>query len=475
MPRAGEKVEYLGNTGSAQSRSSRPFALFVEIELGKSPRRVTQFEITGVCESALQEVRRERMLSKRERDRVNWLIVLIYGLWNTCDQWSKILIPFAQWNIEPRPDLFWMLMLNSLGNAAIVVGSFLVAQMIDSKGCRLTALVCTVVIGIYQIGIIRIKDFYGFAGFNLLLAFHHMPLIVDACIAQMVGEDGDDKERSRLLMRLTIPLSIAFAAGPYLAIQVLYIISPSIEISETICGCVLLATVLPLCYYVMPSDNSEKTLSRLPSLSAYLDILAEPKAKRSLMFLALISAPYNAYDQIVRIHMATRMLSNPGDMSKLAFVLGATALFANLFILPFLQRRFGPQQLVMIACTLLLASYGYLSQVSEYHHLIIGMPLQVLGACIAIGQLTAQVMSSVPRSHVGKAAALNRIVQVSAIVMTPLITGYYIDISETQRLCTVSAIITALTIPLVWRFGGYMKNDFVNLPMMMNMERSHSD
>uniref|UniRef100_A0A1I7ZIH7 MFS domain-containing protein n=1 Tax=Steinernema glaseri TaxID=37863 RepID=A0A1I7ZIH7_9BILA len=415
------------------------------------------------------------MLSKRERDRTNWLIVLIYGLWNTCDQWSKILIPFAQWSIEPRPDYFWLLMLNSIGNAAIVIGSFLVAQLIDSKGCRLTAMICTVVIGIYQIGIIRIKDFYGFGGFNLLLAFHHMPLIVDACIAQMVGEDGDDKERSRLMMRLTIPLSIAFAAGPYLAIQILYIVSPSIEVSETICGCVLLATVLPLCYYVMPTTNSEKTLSRLPSFESYMEILSEPKALRSLLFLALISGPYNAYDQIVRIHLATRMLSNPGDMSKLAFVLGATALVANIFILPFLQRRFGPQQLVMIACTFLLVSYGYLSQVSEYFHLIIGMPLQVLGACIAIGQLSAQVMSSVPRSHVGKAAALIRIVQVTAIIMTPLVTGYYIDISETQKLCTVSAVVTLFTIPLVWRYGGFMKNNFANLPMMMSMERTHSD
>lgn len=50
--------------------------------------------------------------------------------------------------------------------------------------------------------------------------FNHIPTIVEALIGQVVGENGDDKERTALMMRLTIPLSIAFAIGPYLAVQV---------------------------------------------------------------------------------------------------------------------------------------------------------------------------------------------------------------------------------------------------------------
>ncbi|TKR92156.1 hypothetical protein L596_006866 [Steinernema carpocapsae] len=410
------------------------------------------------------------MLTKKERERVNWILLVVYGIWNTCDQWSKILIPFAQWSLEPRPDLFSLLILNAVGTTAQLLGSFIVAQLIDAKGCRVSALLCTLVIGVYQIFVVRIKDYYAFGGFQLLLAFQHMPLIVDACIAQLVGQDGDDKERSRLLMRLTIPMSVAFAAGPYLAIQVLYLISPSMEISQTICGCLLLATMLPLSYYTMPSDGSDKSANRLPSLSSYIEILAEPKAKWSLLFLVLVCGPYSSYDQILRIHLASHMLTNPGDMSKLAFVLGATALLSNIFLLPYLQRRFGPQQLVLMALTSLLFSYAYLSQVNELHHLMIGMPFQVIGACVAIGQLAAQVMSSVPRSHMGKAAALNRIAQLAATVMTPLVTGYYIDMSETQTLCLVSAGMTALTLPLVYYKGGFMKENFINLPTMMGLK-----
>lgn len=59
-----------------------------------------------------------------------------------------------------------------------------------------------------------------FGAFQLLLFFNHIPTIVDALIGQLVGEDGDDKERTQLLMRLTIPQSIAFAAGPFMAVQV---------------------------------------------------------------------------------------------------------------------------------------------------------------------------------------------------------------------------------------------------------------
>lgn len=69
----------------------------------------------------------------------------------------------------------------------------------------------------------KITSFYTFAIIQLLLLANHMPMVADALTAQIVGEDGDDKERARLIMRLTVPQSIAFAAGPYLAIQVLKI------------------------------------------------------------------------------------------------------------------------------------------------------------------------------------------------------------------------------------------------------------
>lgn len=47
-----------------------------------------------------------------------------------------------------------------------------------------------------------------------------MPTIIDSLINQLVGENANYKERTNMLMRTIIPTSLAFATGPYMAIQV---------------------------------------------------------------------------------------------------------------------------------------------------------------------------------------------------------------------------------------------------------------
>uniref|UniRef100_A0AC34FEB9 Uncharacterized protein n=1 Tax=Panagrolaimus sp. ES5 TaxID=591445 RepID=A0AC34FEB9_9BILA len=79
-------------------------------------------------------------------------------------------------------------------------------------------------------------------------------------------------------------------------------------------------------------------------------------------------------------------------------------------------------------------------------------------------------MGEVPRTHMGKAAALNRIAQLAATTMTPLLTGYYVDGAETQILCYTSAAITALGIPLVFYKGGFMKQHLANLPIRTDFD-----
>lgn len=50
-----------------------------------------------------------------------------------------------------------------------------------------------------------------------------MPTIIDSLIIQLVGENANNKERSSMLMRTIIPTNLAFATGPYMAVQVSYI------------------------------------------------------------------------------------------------------------------------------------------------------------------------------------------------------------------------------------------------------------
>ncbi|KAE9549038.1 hypothetical protein FO519_007752 [Halicephalobus sp. NKZ332] len=389
------------------------------------------------------------MFGKKEKERLKWSLLIIYGLTNTFEQWCRILLPFTQWQLEPRPSLFDSLILNCIGNTSMVLGSFFIAQLIDTIGGKPAAIISTIVIGLYQIVISNIHNYYFFGLCETLLFFNHMPTIVEALIGQLIGEDGDDKERSRILMRLIIPASIAFAAGPYLAVQALYLITPSLALSQSLCGVLNLLTVLPIVIFALPTPNQQSKKFQIPTI---------------------VSAPYNAYDQVLRTQLSTQMLTNPGDMAKLGLLLGIFTIVSNIFILPRLQQRFGPQTLLLGALTILFCCYIYLSWVHEYMYLLFGLPLQIMGVCVANGLLTAQLMGEVPRVHMGKAAALNRIAQLAATSMTPLIAGHYIDGSETAILCYTSAGITLLGIPLIFYKGKFMRHHFSNLPIRTHEE-----
>uniref|UniRef100_A0AC34GLV5 Uncharacterized protein n=1 Tax=Panagrolaimus sp. ES5 TaxID=591445 RepID=A0AC34GLV5_9BILA len=119
------------------------------------------------------------MLSKREKERSKWSLLLIYGLSNTFEQWCRVLLPFCQWQLRPRPSMFDTLLLNSIGNASIVFGSFLIAQMIDSIGGKKSAIVATIIVSLYQAIVPQITDYYLFGFMQMLLIFNHMPTIVE--------------------------------------------------------------------------------------------------------------------------------------------------------------------------------------------------------------------------------------------------------------------------------------------------------
>lgn len=77
-------------------------------------------------------------LTKKEKERLKFSLLVIYGLWNTFEQWCRVLLPFSQWQLHPRPGLFDTLVLNSIGNASILLGSFLIAQMVSKMSSQLS-------------------------------------------------------------------------------------------------------------------------------------------------------------------------------------------------------------------------------------------------------------------------------------------------------------------------------------------------
>lgn len=91
---------------------------------------------------------------------------------------------------------------------------------IDSIGARHTAIVSIICTACYQMVYGWIQNYYVFGVVQLLLLVNHMPTVVDTLIVKEAQKSAEQNERIRLIMQVTIPTSIAFAAGPFMAVQV---------------------------------------------------------------------------------------------------------------------------------------------------------------------------------------------------------------------------------------------------------------
>lgn len=67
----------------------------------------------------------------RRRDKEKSLVYLISGLYHTFDQWTRVLLPFTQWQLNPTPSLYDVLVLTSVGHVAAMIGTFLVAYIVS--------------------------------------------------------------------------------------------------------------------------------------------------------------------------------------------------------------------------------------------------------------------------------------------------------------------------------------------------------
>uniref|UniRef100_A0A0N5B7Z4 Solute carrier family 46 member 3 n=1 Tax=Strongyloides papillosus TaxID=174720 RepID=A0A0N5B7Z4_STREA len=294
-----------------------------------------------------------------------------------------------------------------------------------------------------------------------------MPTVLNVLIANMLGEYADINEITHFITEQNIPYSVAMALGPYLAIQSLFFISPLITNSALACGIIHLLLLIPI-ISVMPDESGKKTkIFTSFNIGIYFELLKNKTVFITLALIALIYGPASCYDQILRFQLSTHMLISPNSMCILALVIGLSTLITSLVILPYLHSKFGPQNIIIFGAGILCCSYLYLSRATEFNSFLIGCPLHAIGSTISIGCLTATLMASVPKIYFAKAAALNRIVQVTSMSLTPILTGYYIDRSEISLMCYVATALTLLSILIVHKFGNFMKIHVMNLPTLL--------
>ncbi|MFH4981505.1 hypothetical protein AB6A40_008214 [Gnathostoma spinigerum] len=255
----------------------------------------------------------------REHQRVQLWILILAGVFHTFDQWRRTLLPFLQWHIKPQPTFYSIGVLNSVGHFATLFGTPFAAQLIDSNGCWESALILSLITAIHAIMVSEVTDFYIFGFLQCLLAANQLPLLFDTMIGQSVADDESDKMRAQLLMQLTIPQSIAYAAGPYFAIQVIFFFTSNLSASMIGASLSFFILTALIIYFVIPRNKFTRgpQHSYLPSITAYTEMLSNQNLRWSLLFLIFVAAPYACYEQVIRVALPVHHIFEPSSFLKL--------------------------------------------------------------------------------------------------------------------------------------------------------------
>lgn len=148
---------------------------------------------------------------------------------------------------------------------------------IEVLGLRNSAMVSTALIILYQLVVCQFNNLYIYLILQSLLIFNNMQMIIDAAILNMESEDGDYKKRTRLITRIMIPQSIGYALGPYCALQMIFFVTPSLEISQALCGFLAILTLLPVIWNYFPDNpNSSKCILISPLLHIFHLVQTSP-------------------------------------------------------------------------------------------------------------------------------------------------------------------------------------------------------
>ncbi|CAL2029898.1 unnamed protein product [Caenorhabditis brenneri] len=357
-------------------------------------------------------------MNRREKQRHELALLASTGAYHTFDQWTRALIPFAQWNLEPRVGMDNFIWLTAISTTFTLIGTFFVARM-------------------------------------SLLLFNNMQMIIDAAILNMESEDGDYKKRTRLITRIMIPQSIGYALGPYCALQMIFFVTPYLEVSQALCGFLAVITLLPVIWNYFP-DNPNPNLSLVPDFSGYFEVIKSDSVKLYSLLLMMVTGPYTAYDSLLRNSMASSAIRDPNNMHNLFLTLGLTTVFVNTILLPKLQSTISTQTLLSGSFSLLAGSYLYLAVFHDLIHLFIGMPIQVAAATICIGELSSQLMGAIGKRKAGTAASVLRMSQLAATLLVPFIHGTVVPHHDVVSLCIMSASLSGAAVLLVKKFGGSM-------------------
>uniref|UniRef100_A0A915JKP7 Major facilitator superfamily (MFS) profile domain-containing protein n=1 Tax=Romanomermis culicivorax TaxID=13658 RepID=A0A915JKP7_ROMCU len=371
-------------------------------------------------------------------------------------------MPFLQWDAQTT--MFQISVVYAVGNFFTLMGTFLVGHLMDTNGPRMAGLVSALLTFVFYLASSRAASFTG-----LLLV---QPLRSAFCLNQVMesylSSVTEENDRTRVILKLGVPLGIAAVAGPWMASKT--VVAFDIRASVCLAGLVLIACTLPLIFFFLP-ESQHVPFSKRPRMlrfSDYQELLSLKSLRNTLIIRFLLDGPYMAYDNLSRQYVLGQFMSTYADLSYLFMLIGFTTIFTNLFLIRILQTRLQPQQLLQFALCLSALAYVAISFAQEFYLFLIFMPLQVIGMSIVYAELSAQTANCVERRNVGKAVGLGHAVNLSAATLFSLTAGVFISEFNFAAWCYIAAAVSLVVLVLLHYKGSYMNDQQANkLPSQM--------
>uniref|UniRef100_A0A915Q7C5 Major facilitator superfamily (MFS) profile domain-containing protein n=1 Tax=Setaria digitata TaxID=48799 RepID=A0A915Q7C5_9BILA len=317
--------------------------------------------------------------------RILLFLCIIYGIWNTGTQWTTTLLSFLQWDTIHVMTIVDIGYIQSFGSFCNAIGALAVGQLLR-------------------------------VGYQL-----------DATAEMYLATITTERERTSALMRLTVPQALAMLLGPMFASQLA--VKTSLRASQFICGIALIVTLTPFIYYVLPQTHSVPKLAtaRLRPQD-YLSMIKHNIALREgILLRGLLIAAYICYELISRNFLLRSLMQGPNDSAKVLIVMGTSLLAVQFLLLPYLQRRFYPRTVLIIALIGLSCAYLSINFTTNFNQLLVVVALQTACYAVAYAESYTQITSAVDMTDLGKATGLASAAQWITHFIVPIYTSHIVQ------------------------------------------------
>lgn len=377
-----------------------------------------------------------------KKHRVLLILCVIFGLWNMGTQWTTTLLSFLQWDTIQIMTIVDIGYIQSFGSFCNALGALAVGQLADSMGPKTMFLFSAVITSLYYSLLGFARCWYSFFFLQILRVGYQLDATAEMYLATVTTE----RERTSALMRLTVPQALAMFFGPMVASQLA--VYTTLRSSQIICGIVLLISLVPVIYFLLPQTHSIPKLAtaRLRPQD-YLPMVARNTALREgLLLRGFLIAAYVCYELISRNFLLRAYMEGPNDSAKVLIVMGASLLIVQFIALPYLQRRYYPKTVLQLALTALILSYLAANFTRNLEQLLVIIAVQTASYAVAYAESCTQITSAVDMADLGKATGLASTAQWIAHFIVPIYTSHLVQSWHYTYAFYTSSFISLLTL-----------------------------